>query len=182
MATRQTPAYRVRFQYDEDAHFEECNGESRPLTEEEYAENAYMRDGQPIPYAEYLEYYGNPDRHVYLLAHAQKRCPCCGEWGSDAYLGGIDYMDDSPKLRVIDINQFIDPDGALALPGHLRECAAGVLQEAGWRPPMHVRCRVRGCTYWHVTADHFAQPGTDAPDVRYCASHQTPASRRRRSA
>lgn len=36
------PAYRVRFIYDEDARFEECNGEARPLTEEEYAQNSYM--------------------------------------------------------------------------------------------------------------------------------------------
>ena len=35
-------AIRVRFVIDQDAQFEECNGEARPLTEEEYAENAYQ--------------------------------------------------------------------------------------------------------------------------------------------
>lgn len=182
MSNRQPPAFRVRFQYDEDARFEECNGEPRPLTEEEYAENGYLKDGQPIPYAEYLAYYGNPDRHVYLLAHAQRRCPCCGEWGADEYLGSIDNMDDSPELLAITIGEFITPAAALELPGYLRECATEMLQQAGWRAPAHVRCKVRGCAYWHVTAENRPAPGMDAPDVRYCAGHQTPESRRRKTA
>lgn len=33
--------YRIRFEVDPDARFEECNGEARPLTREEYAENVY---------------------------------------------------------------------------------------------------------------------------------------------
>lgn len=33
--------YRIRFVIDEEAQFEECNGEARPLTAEEYAENSY---------------------------------------------------------------------------------------------------------------------------------------------
>lgn len=34
-ARGRTPIYRVKFVEDEDATFEECNGESRPLTEVE---------------------------------------------------------------------------------------------------------------------------------------------------
>jgi len=179
-----TPKFRVRFEYDPDGRFEECNGEARPLTEEEYAENAYMRDGQPMPYAEYLAYYGNPDRHVYLRAHAQRSCPCCGEWGSDEYLGSIDNMDDSPELLAITIGKILTPAQALTLPGYLRECATDLLQQAGWRPPAHVRCKAKGCTAWHVTADcpvDALHAGTDSgqPDLRYCVVHQTRESRRK---
>lgn len=122
--------YAVRFVIDEEAQFEECNGEARPLTEAEYADNEYMKDGQPIPYAEYLRYYGNPDRHVYLLAEARKRCPCCGVWTTAASLGNIDFMDDSEEIRVVDSGRWYTPAEAESLPGYLREVAREVLDEA----------------------------------------------------
>lgn len=104
------PIYRVRFVEDAGAQFEECNGESCPLTEEEYADNRYMgcpdhpRAGSipdpchpgtslglcarvdcrkplaPIPYEEYRAYYGNPKMHVYLGVVADRLCPHCGNW------------------------------------------------------------------------------------------------------
>lgn len=40
-ATKRPIVYRVKFVYDDDARFEECNGESRPLTVDEYTENPY---------------------------------------------------------------------------------------------------------------------------------------------
>src|SRR5688572_7065959 len=102
MPTAKAAEYRVRFVQDPHASFEECNGESRPLSEAEYAENQYMQDGQPVSYADYLDYYGNPERHVYLMTEVQKRCPCCGAWEFVAGTGGIDFMDDNPELGFAD--------------------------------------------------------------------------------
>lgn len=107
--------------YDIDARFEECNGEPRPLTAEEYKGNEYracpdhMRAGTKvisfgppqiqgcktcentnyvdIPYEEYLAYYGNPNRHVFLYIQRQDRCPYCGDWHDGDALYGIDFMD-----------------------------------------------------------------------------------------
>lgn len=124
--------HRVRFVLDEDAQFEECNGESRPLTADEYAGNEYMgcpvhprgfdgdksadttAEGQlgqgvckcgrlyePIPYTEYLAYYGNPDRHVYFGYEVQEQCSCCQAWQIIDSLWNIDMMDNSPELKTI---------------------------------------------------------------------------------
>lgn len=125
--------YRIRFVEDPDAQFEECNGEARSLTEDEYRENEYMKDGQPIPYEEYLRYYGNPDRHVYLLAEAQAKCPCCGAWQTKGCLGSIDFMDDAPELRAVAGETWFTPEQAERLPGYARETALEVLQEARYR-------------------------------------------------
>lgn len=127
MATK--PTYTVEFVIDEDARFEECNGESRPLTETEYADNPYMHDGQPIPYPEYLRYYGNPDRHVYLGCVVHKVCSCCGLSKPIESLWNIDTMDDSQRPR---LNVKLSPDEAVALPDYMGDIAREVLVEAGW--------------------------------------------------
>ena len=132
MATTETPEYRVRFVIDQDARFEECNGESRPLTEVEYAEDYYNdKNGQRVDYAEYLRYYGNPDRHIYVGAIIDRKCPCCNQWEKNVEsLWGIDLMDDSPEVEAIDRTYFtatID-----SIPGYLREIATELLQEAGY--------------------------------------------------
>lgn len=101
------PVFRVRFVRDDDARFEECNGEPRPLTEAEYLENEYRgcalhpRAGSKvldasvspnvvacevcgnteytaIDYAEYRAYYGNPDQHRYIGVIVDLACGCCG--------------------------------------------------------------------------------------------------------
>jgi hypothetical protein len=165
------PAYRVRFVQDPDAQFEECNGEARPLTAEEYAENEYMRDGQPIPYEEYLSYYGNPDRHVYLQCDVEKRCLCCAHWAYAEGLGGIDFMDDDPELRAV--GDWYTPIEAEGLPGYLRMTALECLEEAGYRLPRRIRCQRKGCRAWHCTRDRH-QP---AVDERYCHDHQPGGAR-----
>jgi hypothetical protein len=154
------PALRVRFVYDEDAQFEECNGEARPLTEGEYTENQYMgcpdhpRAGSipdparpktgyglcaradcrkplaPIPYDEYLAYYGNPDAHVYLGCVVEKQCPHCRSWTHAASLWGSDFMDDSRELRAITIDKWMTEAEARALPGYVGELAREELDEA----------------------------------------------------
>src|SRR4029453_15521147 len=58
--TTDNKTYRVRFVHDDDAEFEECNGQARPLTEAEYAEHSYQKDGRSGRYAENLDYYGTP--------------------------------------------------------------------------------------------------------------------------
>jgi len=126
--------FRIRFVIDDDAQFEECNGESRPLTEAEYAENAYracpnhprgseapdrVENGNAwcgdcgtkyadVPYADYLDYQGNPDRHIYLGYEVQEQCVCCSTWTTTDSLWSIDMMDDSPELRVLSIGVWYD--------------------------------------------------------------------------
>lgn len=95
--------FRIRFVEDPKARFEECDGSPNPLSEATYAEYQYMQDGQLISYAEYLNYYGNPERHVYLMSEVQRKCPCCKTWQSaDGSLGWLDFMDDSPELQWMD--------------------------------------------------------------------------------
>lgn len=137
--------YRVRVVYDEHTQFEECNGELGPLTEEEYAKDYYMQDGQPIPYDEYLEYYGNPDRHVYVGVIVDKRCQCCRQWEENkASLWGIDFMDDSPEVDAVHLPECeFTVEQALRLPGYLGEVAKEVLHEAGYveETVRHTSCR-----------------------------------------
>lgn len=152
-------AYRVRFTIDQEAQFEECNGEARPLTEAEYAKNSYRacpdhpRAGSKvldtsvspnvvvcpvcakpadqwteIPYAEYLAWYGNPEKHVYLQLDVEKGCPCCGSWTRVGGLGHIDFMVDAPELGYLD--QWYTEAEVEKLPGYLREVAEEDLREA----------------------------------------------------
>lgn len=141
---------RVRFVYDDDHQFEECNGESRPLTEEEYTKNTYRAcpdhpragsqviQGLPqiqgcavcqrtdyvdVPYEEYLSYYGNPDRHVYLGCIVQVRCSHCDHWGEKSAIFGIDFMDDSPELYAIKVGEWMHAEVAAQLPGYAGEIA-----------------------------------------------------------
>lgn len=104
--------------YDPEARFEECNGESRPLTETEYAQYYYRNpDGTHVSYEDYLDYHGNPARHVYLYIQRQDRCPCCDSWVKGDSLYGIDFMDDSPEANTSGTFTIAD------LPGYLQEIA-----------------------------------------------------------
>jgi hypothetical protein len=125
--------YRIRFEYDPDAEFEESNGENRPLTEEEYRGAEYMQDGKPVSYTDYRAYYGNPDRHVYLGAIVEKRCSCCGTWKTDASLWRIDVMDDDPEAYVV--GQTFELERLHAIPGYLRSIACELFDEAGAEMP-----------------------------------------------
>lgn len=140
---------RYRFVSDDEAQFEECNGESRPLTRAEYAENSYracpdhpragtkvITFGPPqiqgcaicgntkyadIPYNEYLRYYGNPERHVYLGLIQETVCPCCNSWKVTDSLWRIDFMDDSAEYRAVQLDRNYTAEKARALPGYLGE-------------------------------------------------------------
>lgn len=153
--------YRVRFITDPDARFEECNGEGRPLTRDAYAENTYIgcpdhprvglipiegtgighcrtcgKVGAPIPYAEYLAYYGNPHAHVYLMCLYAVGCDCCGHWEPEKhFLGGIDTMRDSPELahrgKWLTVEYLEAHKDEM---GYLYEVAQEALEEAGYKP------------------------------------------------
>lgn len=140
--TARPDTYRIRFVIDPDARFEECNGESRPLTEEEYAEYQYMHDGKPVPYLDYLSYQGNPDRHVYMGAVLDHRCHGCGVWHHVDSLWRIDFMDDSPEVAVLTQHATIGgfagtlcsqyyslPAELDAIPGYLREITKEMLPD-----------------------------------------------------
>jgi hypothetical protein len=135
------PRYRVRFVTDPDASFEECNGEARPLSEEEYSQNQYFNTetNTPIEYARYLDYYGNPDRHVYLGAILQRQCEVCSVWSEAGSLWNIDCMDDQPEPAIVskhdrtfgNSSQYFDCDTEIdAIPGYLREVTRDLLSEA----------------------------------------------------
>lgn len=176
---KKTVAYRVKFVYDDDATFEESNGEARPMTEEEYKgaeyyacpihtrgdksadthvngvgtcmrpiaqsdeDTANARPGHtpavcgrqyaPIPYDEYLAYYGNPERHVYLACIVEKQCHCCGKWTVGSSLWRIDFMDDNREYLETHLDHWYTPEDAVALPGYAGSVAGEVLSEAGYK-------------------------------------------------
>lgn len=121
-------AYRVKFVIDEEAEFEECNGESRPLTEAEYEQNYYQKNGQKVSYADYLAYYGNPDRHIYLGIVVQKQCECCESWKTVDSLWNVDMMDDNV---IPPLDSYMPPEQAITFE-YLGDEARGMLEEAGW--------------------------------------------------
>ena len=90
-----------------------------------------MNDGKPIPYDQYLQYYGNPDRHVYLGCVAEVQCPCCDHWESDASVWHIDFMDDDPELSAVNVGKAIPAMDAMNLPGYAGEIAREMLAESG---------------------------------------------------
>lgn len=123
--TQTISGYRVRFVIDDTARFEEYNGKSRPLTEDEYKGQEYRKDGQDVPYAEYRRYYGNPDRHVYLGCELQKECTCCGTFKTVESLWNIDCMDDNPEFQHVQLRHWYSLGEVLddVKLGYLREVA-----------------------------------------------------------
>lgn len=142
-AARRLEDYRIRFRQDcVGSSIDGCDGKPLPEAPEVYAENQCLRpDGTPIPYDEYCDYYGNPDRHVLLMADVQRKCPCCGHWTDEdeggeplPSVGRIDLMDDSPDLY--EIGSWYGPPwakvaavDAIRLPRYLAEIARELLGE-----------------------------------------------------
>ena len=103
--------------HDDDYQFEECDGGSMPMTEDRYAGNEYQKDGQPLPYEDYVQYYGNPDRHVVVFVRREDRCPCCKSWVAGDTVYGVDFMDDAKEAG------YIGTFTLDQLPGYLAEVA-----------------------------------------------------------
>jgi hypothetical protein len=127
--------YRVIIEYDHDGarNLDGCDGKPLPEAPDVYAENQYMKDGKPVPYEDYLKYYGNPDRHVVLMAHVMRQCEHCGSWTDapgDTALAGIDFMDDD---RDADRVGSWTPEEIASWPAgsYLRVTALELLEAAG---------------------------------------------------
>jgi hypothetical protein len=150
------PIYRVKFVIDEDACFEESNGEARPMTEAEYKGNEYRacpkhpRGGtkvidasvspnvagcaicgntnyEDIPYQEYLAYYGNPDRHIYLGCIVETQCDKCSAWKVKESLWHIDFMDNDKAYLALALDRWMTEEEAKALPEYAGEVAKDLI-------------------------------------------------------
>ena len=127
--------YRIRVQIDPEGRFEECNGEPHPLSATEYAQNQYFKNAgkDAIPYREYLHYYGNPRRHVFLEVCVERQCAKCRQWVALTSLHGIDFMDDSLEVRSLDLNKDCSVEIFpidKPLPGYLNDVARDLVVEA----------------------------------------------------
>lgn len=150
--------YRVKVIIDKDARFEECNGEPRPLTEAEYAENSYRgclaHLGGPshtdppnsglgvcdvcggkfedVPYAMYRAYYGNPRKHIHLAVLVETLALPTGDWKPAGSLWGIDFMRDNPEAHRRFRDRWFSPEQVQTWPGYLKMVACEVLDESGY--------------------------------------------------
>lgn len=159
MTTKTETLYRVKVVIDKDARFEECNGEPRPLTETEYAENAYRgclahlggpshvdpampgqgicdvcgKGFEDVPYTLYRSYYGNPKLHIYLGVIVETLTLPIGDWTPAESLWHIDFMRDNPEARSSFRNRWMSPQTAETLPRYLKDVILEVLEESGFK-------------------------------------------------
>lgn len=147
---------RYRYVDDPDAQFEESNGQARPMTEDEYKGNEYRacpvhmrtamgtsrvengrawclcgKEYADVSYADYLAYYGNPERHVFLGLVQETQCPQCGTWKVTDSLWAIDFMDDAPELAAVNVGKWADPTTAAAWVGYAGDCVRDMERQAG---------------------------------------------------
>lgn len=79
--TTDTRAVRIRVEIDPGWQEEGSNGHPLPEPEEHYQTAPYNRpDGSPMPYAEYLRTYGDPNRYTRYFVSKETQCGCCGSW------------------------------------------------------------------------------------------------------
>jgi hypothetical protein len=133
--TQGVPArvFRVRFEYDPDpcASLHDPEGAPLPGSRTTYEENPITPNGgAALTYEQYCEYYGDPERHVVLVAILEEKCPHCGQW-QDApgmtSLWGIDFMDDDKEAGYA--GQTVEAADFGSLPGYLAEVVKGLLAE-----------------------------------------------------
>lgn len=53
-----------------------------------------MEKGEPVPFEDYMKYWGDPNRHTVLSVLVQEECSHCGSWTTKESLWGVDFMDD----------------------------------------------------------------------------------------
>lgn len=153
----QLPRLRIRFVVDDDGQRDQENLHGSPLPgpESEYTGNEVCQLIDPaddpvagarrtVPYAEYCQYWGNPDRHVVLGAIVELECPCCKHWSAGPSLWSIDFMDDSPEVtgklgvRYDELDtpkryrHYYAPEDLM--PGYLAEVASQLFEEAKENP------------------------------------------------
>jgi hypothetical protein len=122
-------AYRVDVVPNIDWTWENPHGGNGPETREQYKANEVIDKGRTVPYEEYVQYWGNPARHVACGVILERQCPCCHSWVDAGSLWGIDLMDDSPETGDIDAGPFyLGTDGRQPT-GSLADVAAELMAE-----------------------------------------------------
>lgn len=82
--------FRVKFDIDPDGDLSYLDQWDTP---EKYRGNEVLRDGKPIPFEEYIQHEGNPDKHICLDMLVERKCPECGSWEMLDACGSIDFME-----------------------------------------------------------------------------------------
>jgi hypothetical protein len=119
--------YAVVWDYDEDADLSFLEQWDTP---QKYAGNEVIdeKTGLPMPFDEYMQTYGNPDRHVMLWARVLEYLEDGNiEWKDS--VGGVDFMD----WQEYKVGEFT-PEEAIALEGYQGEVSKDLLTESGWTP------------------------------------------------
>jgi hypothetical protein len=80
---------RVRFVVDDEYVFDK---DEYPQTPEDYEGVEFCKDGQPIPFDEYIRTIGNLDNHRAFWCEYQTRCTCCNHWHKVDIIGILDMM------------------------------------------------------------------------------------------
>jgi len=80
---------RVKWDYDQNPDFSHLEH-----TPESYKKDPFYVDGAPLSFEEYMQFHGNPKRHIVLNAIVQhKCCEHCGRWLMIVWLANIHFMD-----------------------------------------------------------------------------------------
>lgn len=82
--------YRVTFEHDPDGDYSWLDRRNTPET---YKGNEIIENGRKVPFKRYMEYWGNPERHILLFMTVDHIREDGYEKTIDS-LGGIDFMDD----------------------------------------------------------------------------------------
>ena len=107
---------RVKWVYDEDPDLSDLEQWNTPETYQGYE---VYEDGEPLSFKNYMQTYGNPERHVVLGCVIERECPHCGKWSGVESLWGIDFMDWQPweigTYQVDEIDTLNDYQQAVSL-------------------------------------------------------------------
>lgn len=120
------PIRRITFDYDPEPSLDGSDGKPLPESREHYEANPFIdhgpdRPSRKIPYAEYLTYHGNPDRHTVVTAVVEHQCRHCQAWHVTGSLCGIDFMDDSPEVLQLTLPGTYSEEEAKQLTGYPRD-------------------------------------------------------------
>lgn len=87
------------------------------------------KKGEPIlPFDEYKQTWGNPNKYVYLCAVVESKCDHCGEWAVKDSLGGIDLYENSREHW--DTGTFTEAEVDAMSKGYLRDTLKEMFDEA----------------------------------------------------
>ena len=106
--------YRIRIEIDHNHVEDGCDGEPLPESPEVYAGNEYRKDGQLVPYEDYLRTFGDPNRYTGYIVTRETQCECCGLWKAQESISTSLY------------DEYVEPGtyAADAVPDSLKDVAA----------------------------------------------------------